>query len=140
MTLSNLLRVFVCVAALAAVALVCSCGDNTCQPRDEPDYSRTTPENLINHLAESFDAKRLDWYDECLDDNFKFVLTDRDANSLGLPDTAPWFERSLDTTVVGRMFRDGCVRDLSLSFLRYGDPVDGDEEGTLAVRTPTSIS
>jgi len=135
----TILRVSVWVLALGAVAFLCSCGDDPCEPADDSEYSRGTRRDLLNHLAESFSNKRLDWYQECLDESFIFVPTERDADTLDLPEATPWLERSEDIAAVSRIFDCECAGGVSFTFTQVSDPVDGAEEGTFVIRTVPSI-
>jgi hypothetical protein len=120
------------------VAGLLSCGKDTCGPKEETDPSRDTPEHLLAALAESFQAKRADWYDACLAEDFTFELTPEDAESFDLSTTEPWLDRSADLAAVSALFGDEHVEDIHFSFESIGDPVE-QAGGTRLIRTQPDV-
>jgi hypothetical protein len=138
MTFSRLFLFKVLLVLALAAAFLLSCGDETCGPGDDSDM-RGTPEKLLNHLAESFNDGKIEWYESCLADGFVFELTAVDAESLGLEPSEPWLDRETDVAAVTKMLSDEHLKDIVFTFDEIERPIDWDQEDTYLLRARPDI-
>ncbi len=68
------------------------------------DINRKNPDALINFFVYAYENRDIDLYDEALDDRFIFQLIPADAESCGLPPTEPWWGKTEELRITGRMF------------------------------------
>jgi hypothetical protein len=132
------------LAVLSLGVLLFSCADIdfTAECEDCPDDAgftpRTSPDGLLEFLAEAYERENIDAYSEALSDFFEFEFTDDIADSLGLPRESPWWGKMEDVNSTRNMFDDPDVtvikllleyrigqdwEDCSRRFIR-GDPPD----------------
>jgi hypothetical protein len=119
------------IVTVAAVAALCSCGNDTCGPCGEGP-ARTTVEGLLGVLEESFETRSPALYDECLEDGYVFEFASADAESLGLPAWDPTWDKTEDTTAVGSMLRSGALSGITFQAL-LGSKQRTEVEGDSAV-------
>jgi hypothetical protein len=124
------------VIAIAALALVTSCGDDSVTGT-EPEYSRATPQDLIEALAYSMEEKDTDIYDECLHDEYLFEFTSKDAEDMGLPPTEPWWGKAEDVQCMNSMFTDPTVKEIECHLPVVTGPLSS--EDTLNYRVEISL-
>lgn len=103
------------------VLLICSLGfiggcsvSSDDGPGVEPEYDRTTPENLINFFADAYERQDLDKYDESLHDGFLFTFLPDDADSAGLPPDQPWWGKTEDVASARKLFDNAEVTNISM--------------------------
>lgn len=101
--------------AIVYFALSLSCGEDTVTDPG-PEYSRGTPEELIDALAYSMEHKDIDVYAECLHDEYLFVFISEDADSLYLPPDQPWWGKTQDIGAMSDLFNDPDVVQISCTF------------------------
>jgi hypothetical protein len=96
---------------ILSLAVLTGCGeDHVTQPG--PEYSRATPEGLIEALAYALEEKDADIYAECLHEDYLYTFTDQDAEDMGLPPSAPWWDKTEDVQAMDRMFNEPTVREI----------------------------
>lgn len=103
------------LALLAAlgVVLVCSCGDDECVcPKDE-SLARDTPQHLITSFCDVLEARNVDQYSWCLDDDYRFTFLEQDWDAAGVTDDVPYWEKCRDVTATTHMFRHSQVASIS---------------------------
>lgn len=68
------------------------------------EISRKSPDALVNFFIYAYQNRDLDLYDMALDDRFLFELDPVDAEKQGLPPDRPWWGKTEDLRITGRMF------------------------------------
>jgi hypothetical protein len=107
-------RVWVIVAIILIMSTMGGCSvDKGTNPRP-PELDRKTPENLINYLADAYERRDIEKYGESLADDFLFVFTSADADSLGLPPDQPWWGKTPELASTTRMFEDAEVTAIEM--------------------------
>jgi hypothetical protein len=113
-------RAILTTLAVLSFALFLSCGEDSVTETG-PEYSRATPEDLIDALAYSMEHKDIGVYDECLHDEYIFVFMSEDTASLGLPPDEPWWGRTQDISAMSRLFADSNVVSIECGLVvEYG--------------------
>ncbi|MGD8627654.1 MAG: hypothetical protein PVH52_01100 [bacterium] len=116
-TLTELRCVYFLVVPLLAALLLVSCSDPESPPlKDDSSYDRSTPDNLLLMLANSYKEMELDDYADCLDEDFLFVFFDEIADSMGLPPEEPWWGKTEDIACTGNMFEDPVVQSVAFTY------------------------
>jgi hypothetical protein len=135
-------RGFACLLATAAIAVLGSCGSETCGPCGT-EVTRDTVEGLLDVFEESFGRRDLTLYDECLEDVYFYEFAEEDAESLGLASWEPFWGRMEDTSAVGSMLRDETVREIDVDLKELGRQYvedNGDSVVVLTMATDISLT
>ena len=104
---------------IASLVLLTGCGDDGVT-NTGPPYSRGTPEDLIEALAYAIEEKDAAIYDECLHDDYLFTFTASDADEMGLPPGAPWWDKTDDVQATDKMFNESNVKEIECLLPIYG--------------------
>jgi hypothetical protein len=103
-----------------------SCSDDSKTKSRDPVAG--TPDEALDLLALSYEAKDLDTYTSMLHEDFRFGFVEDIADSLGLPAEEPWWGRTEDIASTGNMFGNSAVTDVSMFFISRDDWVPWPEE------------
>ena len=102
------------VTALA-LALLTSCGsDSLTGTADGDDYSRETPEDVLQAIAFALENRDIDVYSECLADDFEFGFVEHDCEGAGVPAADPWWGKSEDMASTDSMLSHALVSDIEV--------------------------
>ena len=103
-------RTILLSAAILLPALLLSCGsDTSTNPGNEADYSRGTPEEVVEAFALAIETRNIAIYEECLSQDYRFEFIPEDADSVGLPPDRPWWQAAQDLAAMFAVV-DGIVR------------------------------
>jgi hypothetical protein len=114
------------VAIILAVALA-GCGDKDptgIRLPPSPFLPRTSPANLLHNLQEAYEHRNLAEYESLLATEFTFVLSQRDQQRPGMPDS---WNRETEIGIHRHLFDAALVQTLTLSFVladTVWDPAD----------------
>ncbi|MGD9403386.1 MAG: hypothetical protein PVF95_14100 [bacterium] len=117
------------VLVMASLVLLTGCGKDRVTDTG-PEYSRTTPEGLIEALAYALEEKDADIYAECLHDEYLFTFTAKDADDMGLPPGTPWWDKTDDVQAMNKMFNDPTVREIECLMPVYVGPPQAPDTAT----------
>lgn len=107
------------VFPILALLLVFSCSDPQSPPvKKELDRSAG---NLLLAFAKSYKEMELAGYDDCLDEDFRFIFTPQVADSLSLPPDEAWWGKTEEIACAGNMFEDPVVLKVTFSYETLGD-------------------
>lgn len=115
-------RVWVIVAIILIMSIMGGCSVDKGTNPPPPELDRKTPENLINYLADAYVRKDIERYSESFADDFLFVFTSADADSMGLPPDEPWWGKTTDVGSTTKMFEDPEVTSISMEITIYSGP------------------
>ncbi|MFH1314077.1 MAG: hypothetical protein ABIJ00_12740 [Candidatus Eisenbacteria bacterium] len=113
------------LVVLSLGVLVFSCADHNFSPIFKVDpggpvYTRTTPDNLLEFLADAYEREDIDAYSEALHPYFEFEFTVDIADSLGLPRESPWWGKEEDIQSTRNMFDDPDVIGIEMHLDPFG--------------------
>jgi hypothetical protein len=83
-------------------------------PPVDPEFDRTTPENLIKYFADAYEKEDIDKYEESLHDQFLFEFLPDDADSAGLPPDTPWWGKVSEVTAAGKLFDAATITKIEM--------------------------
>jgi hypothetical protein len=123
------------VACLALAAAGAGCGDDDGAKPEDPYLPLTSPENLVENLRRSWEARDLEGYARLLAPEFRFYFQEDDVPP-GLP--ASYWGLTEDTTGTGGLFATPEVLDIRVAFtIHDAVPATGPglPAGAMLVRT-----
>jgi hypothetical protein len=116
--LSTGVKCLIAVAFLVSTGCL-SCNDDKCtNPGNGDDIPlRTTPDDLMEFLAWSYEARDLEHYDEALHQSYTFEFVPEVADSLGLPPGEPWWGKTGDVVSTQNMFESSDVMSIQMDLV-----------------------
>lgn len=102
--------------AVVSLALVITCGDDTCI-NPGPGHSRGSPEEVLVALAYALEHGDIDIYEECLGPDYRFAFRPEDSEVAGVPKKRPVWERSQDIAAVDSLLRDPSAQVIEAGFV-----------------------
>jgi hypothetical protein len=110
-------RVSIAFAVVPVLALFLSCGDEGVVGTGQTEYSRKTPEDVVQAVAYAMEYKDIDIYTECLADEYTFEFLPEDCKGAGVFEHTPWWGKTQDVTAMDSMFSDTSVSSIGAEFV-----------------------
>ncbi len=109
-------RMIITTAAVLALVLLISCGEDTPTDTGKPEYSRNTPEEVVHAVAYAMEYRDIDIYKECLAEEYTFEFVPEDYKAAGVFAHSPCWEKTQDIAAMDSMFSDTRVTDIVAEF------------------------
>jgi hypothetical protein len=140
MILLRSLRPAALLLLVTAVMLTASCGDDKSTDTGGEALPRESVNGLVEQYTESLEAADLETYTDCLDDAYRFIFTDQDAEDMGLPPGEPWWLLATDLVSTEGMFDHDDLHSIQVDLTVVDqDTTDAGGDPVVSIQTDPAI-